>query len=113
MGYVCYAAQIALAVLTIVAWWKVHAKAGVPGWTSLIPILNIYVLVRMGGLAGKTVLLYFIPVVNILFSVYVVLRLVRAFGKGTGFAIGVLLLPFLFMPILAFGPAEYEGARFW
>ena len=36
-------------------------------------------------------------------------QLAKKFGKGTGFAIGNALLPIVFMAILAFGHAEYEG----
>ena len=33
----------------------------------------------------------------------------KSFGKGTGFAIGLLLLPIIFFPILGFGSAQYQG----
>jgi hypothetical protein len=33
-----------------------------------------------------------------------------AFGKGVGFAIGMIFLPFIFWPILAFGSSQYQGA---
>ncbi|WP_374758343.1 DUF5684 domain-containing protein [Thermonema sp.] len=36
--------------------------------------------------------------------------LAKSFGKGTGFGIGMLLVPFVFLPMLAFGDAEYEGS---
>ena len=36
--------------------------------------------------------------------------LAKAFGKGTGFALGMVFLGFIFMPMLAFGDAQYEGA---
>ena len=31
-----------LCVIAIVGMWKTFVKAGVPGWHSLIPILNVY-----------------------------------------------------------------------
>ena len=33
----------------------------------------------------------------------------KNFGKGPGFGIGLLLLSLIFLPILAFGSAEYCG----
>lgn len=33
----------------------------------------------------------------------------KAFGKGTGFGFGMAFLGFVFLPILAFGDAEYRG----
>jgi hypothetical protein len=32
-----------------------------------------------------------------------------AFGKGTGFGIGLALLGIIFYPILGFGDAQYQG----
>ncbi len=37
-------------------------------------------------------------------------RLANAFGKSTGFAAGLTFLTPIFMPILAFGKAQYRGA---
>lgn len=34
--------SLAITVLTIVAMWKIYAKAGVPGWSVLIPFYNAY-----------------------------------------------------------------------
>jgi hypothetical protein len=31
----------------------------------------------------------------------------KAFGKNAGFTVGLVLLPFIFWPILAFGKATY------
>ena len=35
---------------------------------------------------------------------------VKNFGKGTGFGIGLLFLPFIFFLTLGFGSAQYQGA---
>jgi len=35
--------------------------------------------------------------------------LARNFGKGVGFTVGLLLLPIVFWPILAFGDARYNA----
>ncbi len=36
-------------------------------------------------------------------------KLAKAFGHGTGFAIGLIFLNFIFMLILAFGKSQYQG----
>ena len=41
---------------------------------------------------------------------FIITILAKAFGKGIGFAIGLILLPFIFQLLLGFGSAEYEGA---
>ena len=37
------------------------------------------------------------------------IRLAKAFGKGGGFAAGLIFLPYVFMPLLAFGKGTYQG----
>ena len=37
------------------------------------------------------------------------IKLAHTFGKGGGFAAGLILLPPIFALILGFGSAEYEG----
>lgn len=34
-------------VLTVIATWKIFKKAGEPGWKSLIPIYNIYIMFKI------------------------------------------------------------------
>ncbi len=38
-------------------------------------------------------------------------RLAEAFGRGTGFTVGLVLLPAIFFPILAFSDDEQNGYR--
>ena len=53
-------------------------------------------------------LLFLIPVVNIVVLVVVSLDIARAFGKGRGFGCGLAFLGFLFYPVLGFGAAKYD-----
>ena len=101
---------LVLIVLIIASMWKVFTKAGKPGWASLIPIYNLYVLNEIGGKPGWWLLLYFIPVVNIVISILVLVGVAQNFGKGAGFAIGLIFLPMIFYPILAFSDAQYVGS---
>ena len=41
-------------------------------------------------------------------SIYVMVKLAKAFGKGDGFAVGLILLNTIFIMILAFGSSEYQ-----
>ena len=99
----------ALAIVEIVALWKVFAKAGEPGWAALIPFYNTYVLFKIAWGNGWKFLLLLIPIANIVFSIMANVKLAKAFGKGGGFAVGLILLPVVFYPILGFGSAQYEG----
>ena len=43
---------LAIAVLMIAALWKVFRKAGQPGWASIIPIYNTYIMCKIAGRSG-------------------------------------------------------------
>jgi hypothetical protein len=100
---------LVVAVLVIVALWKIFTKAGEPGWYSIIPIWNTLVMLKMVGRPMWWFLLYFIPIVNVIVMIIVLNDLSKSFGKGVGFTIGLILLPFIFMLILGFGGAPYLG----
>lgn len=98
-----------IGVITIIANWKVFTKAGKPGWTSLIPFYNMYQLFEVAGMNGWMFLLLLIPFVNFIIIIMLNINLAKAFGKDTGFAIGLILLNPIFMLILAFSDATYIG----
>lgn len=98
-----------IGVITIIANWKVFTKAGKPGWTSLIPFYNMYQLFEVAGMNGWMFLLLLIPFVNFIIIIMLNINLAKAFGKDTGFAIGLILLNPIFMLILAFSDAKYIG----
>jgi hypothetical protein len=87
----------------------VFTKAGEPGWACIVPIYNIYILLRIAGRPGWWLILYFVPIVSIIVAIIVAIDLARAFGKGAGFGLGLVFLGFIFFPILAFGDAQYGG----
>ena len=99
-----------VAVLVIAGMWKVFTKAGKPGWASIIPIYNVVVLLQIAGKPIWWIVLLFIPIVNIVIAVMVMISVAKAFGKGTGFALGLLFLSPIFIPILGFSDAQYTGA---
>ncbi len=100
---------IAVIVFEIAALWQVFVKAGHPGWAAIIPFYNYYVLLKIVGRPGWWLILYFIPLVNIIVWIIVAIDLSKSFAKSTGFAVGLILLAFIFIPILGFGPASYAG----
>lgn len=101
--------QLAIAIIMIVAIWKVFTKAGQPGWATLIPIYNAYIMLKIAGKPGWWLILMFIPIVNIAIGIMASAGLAGNFGKGGGFVVGLIFLPFVFYPILAFGSAEYQA----
>jgi hypothetical protein len=100
---------LALIVFEIAAMWKVFVKANQPGWAAIIPIYNIYVLCKIVGRPTWWLILMLIPVVNIVVGIIVAIDLAKSYGKSGGFAAGLILLSFIFYPILGFGEARYLG----
>jgi hypothetical protein len=98
-----------IALLLIVAMWKVFTKAGQPGWATIIPIYNLYIWCKIVGRPGWWIILMFIPFVNIIVGIILCIDMAKSFGKGVGFGIGLALLGIIFCPILGFGSAQYQG----
>ncbi len=99
-----------LSVLTVAGMWKMFQKAGKPGWASIIPIYNIVIMLEIAKKPIWWVILYFIPLVNLVVGLIVIFDIAKEFGKGIGFAIGMIFLPFIFFPILGFGKSAYANA---
>ena len=102
---------IAFAIFVIAAMWKVLVKAGQPGWGALIPFYNTYLFLLVAQRPGWWLVLYFIPFVNLVIQIIVLLDIARNFGKSAGFGIGLFFLSFIFFPILGFGNATYQPAK--
>lgn len=128
------AAVLAMYVLYAAAEWKILTKAGEKGWKSLIPIYNIFISHHIVGMSHAWFVIEMIvwvaelvfeivtaipePVVLVfgiaagIFTVVSelihIIKMCNCFGKGTGFKIGMVLVPFVFLMIIAFGKAEYK-----
>ena len=102
---------LAIAVIAVIAGWKIFTKAGQPGWAVLIPIYNAIVLMRVIGRPWWWIFGFIVPILNIVVGIVVSLDLAKSFGRGTGFGIGLWLLPFIFGLILGFGSDTYRGPR--
>jgi hypothetical protein len=101
--------SLAIAVLGIVAMWKIFEKAGEPGWAAIIPFYNVYVLFKITWGNGWKFLLLLIPIANIVFLIITMVKLAKAFGKTGGFAVGLIFLSVIFYCILAFDKSQYLG----
>lgn len=102
---------LAIAVLMLAAMWTLFSKAGEPGWASIVPIYNTYVMLKIGGKPGWWLILFFIPVVNIVFSILALAGFLKAFGKsGAGPVLLALFFSFIYLPYLAFSKdVQYVG----
>jgi len=98
-----------LFVFIIAGFWKTFEKAGQPGWAAIIPIYNYYILTKIAGKPGWWTLLLCIPYLSFVFFIIVSLDVAKAFGKSSGFGVGLGILGFIFYPILGFSNAQYIG----
>lgn len=109
LGATFWIVWCAVVVFYLAAMWKVFTKAGQPGWAAIIPIYNAIVLLQIAGKPIWWILLFLIPVVNIVVAVMMWHAVSTNFGKGVGFTLGLIFLGFIFIPILAWSDAQYLG----
>lgn len=107
---------LAIAIVQIIAMWKVFSKAGEKGWKAIIPIYNIVILFKISGLSPWLVLVYLaaiIPFIGwialIALNAVLAYKLAKSFGKDSGWAVGLYFLAPIFYMILGFGKSEYVG----
>lgn len=116
--------MIVFYVLLIIAEWKIFTKAGEKGWKSLIPFYSTYILFKISKLNAGWFIGFLVAsvltsiqvewvmligaIALVVIGIYSAIKLADAFGKGTGFKIGLILLPSIFTLILGFGSAEYQ-----
>ncbi len=102
-------------IFIIICNWKIFKKAGKEGWEAIIPIYNKWVFFEITGLNGWFVLLNFIPVIgNLIYGIFIVIanyKLSQSFKKPAMFTLGLLFIPFVFYPILAFGKETYSKPK--
>ena len=131
--------SLAVMIISIVAMCKILEKANEPGWKSLIPVYNAYMLFKIAwktsmfwamlalglgvpvlmvimltldGVAAIAPLLILAAVIAaMVIAIILQVKLAKAFGKSGAFAVGLILLGFIFQCILAFGSAEYTGPQ--
>jgi len=142
--------NLVLSVPIIAGMAALFKKADRPWWGAIIPIYNIYLLVKIsrtsiwwfwasliplvsvtlwgitmlfGTASGSPALMLLsrltsllLPIAMILGIVTIVViglivpsRISRVFGHGIGMSLGLILLPFIFYPILGFDKSTYKS----
>lgn len=91
--------------LMLISLWKLYKKAG----KSIVPFYNVYVMFNIVGQSGWRMFTLLIPFYNIYVAIKLYIDFAKVFGKSAGYAIGMIFLPFIFFPILAFGDSEYTA----
>lgn len=115
--------------------WFLFAKAGVPGWQSIIPVYNLVMLLKIvgksvtwvapltawfifllvlilrnkGGDDGYWAVYKMLCILNFAYSIWMLNMLSKSFGKNEAFTVGLVLMPYIFLPILGIGHSRYRG----
>jgi len=116
-----------IGILPIAGKWKVYGKLGMPGWYSIIPVYADYKLcerVHRGDETRTFLMAYLIVLIcswvfcwddtvgvllapaQLVMNIIVLNDLSRAFGKVTGYTIGLFIFGFVFWTMLGFGASE-------
>ena len=133
-NYILFASifSLIMMILHIIGVWNVFKKAGEPGWKSIIPFYNTYILykiswnpmwfwlVLLGGLIGAGLLSFATVTVCVILGALIELftiivrfvmyyRLCLAFGWGVGrYILTILFAPIMFM-VMGLGKSVYAG----
>ncbi len=99
------------AVLYVFGLARIFIKAHMAAWPAFIPLYNIIRLLRLVNRPQWWVLLAFIPLVNFIVGLIVGHDLAKSFGKGFWFGLGLAFLSPIFIAILGFGGAQYQGVK--
>lgn len=104
-----------IVIFGIVCYWKIFEKAGREGLKALIPFYNSWTLCEIVFGKGYWMFVALVgvlgpigPILEFVWSIITTIRLAKSFGKSGGFIIGLIFLPIIFVPMIAFGSAEYE-----
>ena len=113
-GYMVFV--LIIVAFAIIVQWKIFTKAGQPGWAVLVPFYNLYVYTQVLQRPKWWMALYFMSIIPLIGSIGLLVVLIldaiqlsKVFGKGGGFAVGLIFLGIIFQAILAFGDAEYQS----
>ena len=91
-----------IGLIFMVVWLAVMIAVIAGAW-------NIIVMLEIVGRPLWFIVLFIIPLVNFVVAILVSIDLAKSFGKDVLFGIGLFLLGFIFVPILGFGDAQYQG----
>ena len=73
-------------------------------WLAWVPIVNLYILCVIAGQSGWWVILFFIPIVNIIFYIYIWMNIAEMRNQPSwlGLLMLVPVVNFVILGILAF-----------
>lgn len=108
-GLIKFAFAVTVIVVGVISTWRLHSKAGQPGWIGLVPVLNVLGELKMAGKPYWWALLFWVPVIGLVMRVIRKVGVARSFGESALFGLGLCFLPMFFEPMIGLGSARYRG----
>ena len=96
-------------IWTALALGAVFTKAGEPVWKAWVPVVNTWTLYELGGKPGFWALLAFLPIVNIVAFVFLIISIDtvnKRFGRGSGLTVLAVFLFPIWASILGWGSSR-------
>ena len=70
-------------VVNFLGTWKLYIKSGFKPWEAIIPVYNFIILMKIIKRPRWWVILLFIPTINIIMFIVILIRLLNIFGKNS------------------------------
>ena len=102
---------LAIIVLMVISRWKAFTKAWLPGWGIFVPFYNIVLMLQLWGFSGRRLLSILFPPLFVVILIINYFNIAQKFWKHWTYGFGILFLPFIFIPILAFDKSTYMGKK--
>lgn len=103
--------MLIVAIITIISMWKLYAKAGKPGWASLIPVYREIVQLEIAGRPAWWVLLIMlVPFFGAWVGIVSLIDFVRSYQRSGWWVFWIVVAPVIALPLLAFqSKTHYRG----
>lgn len=97
-------------ILIMICGKNIFKKASKGEKTALYPIVNLFTMLEVADVSTYLGILLFVPVVNVVILILMSIKLGKVFNAGTGYIIGLTLLPIMFYPLLSSSDKQYKIA---
>lgn len=87
---------------------NLYTKASRSAKTAMYPIINIFTMLEIVEISPFLGILIFIPIMNLIVLVLMSIKLGKVYNADTKMKIGLIMLPFIFYPLLARSKVYYK-----
>ena len=91
-----------IVIIQIISFFRLFKKAGVSGWLAIIPICNLWTMAKLLKMRGWTIIFFAIPFIDIVYSIRFYYKMAKAYNRGFGMTLALIICPPVAMLIMAF-----------